>query len=114
MRFATLFLAAIASTEAFAPVFFTRSSGRTAFVSSMRSHIDKDFTADSGMNIATLPVYIDNLDVDNFEESLEMFEALLANECVGDDICEDYVSQLADKAKSIGKDLPPGFGSKHH
>lgn len=106
MRFAAFFLASLASTQAFVPAIQPSS---TALFSKM----DKDFTADSGMTVDNLPLYIDNLNKENFEESLDMFEALLANECVGD-TCEDYVGQLADKAKSIGKELPKGFGSKHH
>lgn len=75
--------------------------------------MEREFTADSGMNVDSLPLYIDNLNVENFEESLEIFEAVFANECVGD-TCEDYINQLQEKAKAIGKELPPGFGAKHH
>jgi len=108
MQLTTFFLAFLGSAQAFSPAFTARP---TTFL--LESHIEKGFTADSGMNVENIPLYIDNLNTDNFEESLEMFEALLTNECVGDS-CEDYIGQLADKAKSIGKELPKGFASKHH
>lgn len=107
MKFAATLLVILGSAQAFTPAFNTRP------VTFLSSHIDKGFTADSGMTVDNLPLYIDNLNKENFMESLEMFEALLANECVGDS-CADYVSQLADKASSIGMKLPKGFGSKHH
>ena len=77
------------------------------------THISKDYTAGSGMTEHEIPLFIKNLSKDNFDESLEMLEALLNNECVGD-ICEDYVGQLQEKAKEIGKEIPKGFGSLHH
>ena len=79
----------------------------------LSSHVEKGFTADSGMNVDNIPLYIDNLNVDNFEESLEMFEALLTNECVGD-VCDTYVHELSEKAESIGMKLPKGFAGSHH
>ena len=67
MRFATLFLSALASTQAFSPAF--TASRPTTFL--QETHIDKDFTADSGMNVESLPLYIDNLDIDNFHVTYE-------------------------------------------
>lgn len=112
MRFTTILLATtISSAQAFSSPAFTTIRPTTTFLQG--THIDKSFTADSGMNVESLPLYINNLNADNFEESLEIFEAILSNECVGE-TCEDYVGQLADKAKTIGKELPKGFGTKHH
>lgn len=109
MKFAATLLVLLGSAaQAFQPAFTTRP---TTFLAC--SHIDPKFTADSGMTVDNLPLYIDNLNKDNFIESLEMFEALVRNECVGDS-CDDYVGQLADKAASLGLDLPDGFCNNHH
>ena len=104
-----LFVASIAgSASAFAPIAVPRTP--TVLLS---SQVEKGFTADSGMNVDNIPLYIDNLNVDNFQESLEMFEALLTNECVGD-VCDTYVHELEEKAQSIGMKLPKGFAGSHH
>ena len=48
---------------------------------------------------------IENLTADNFDESLEMLEPLLINECVGE-ICDDYMGMIFTKAENIGKMTP--------
>lgn len=88
-------------------------SASTSCLHQSGTHIDKAFTADSGMSVDNIPLYIENLSKENFDESLEMFEALLTNECVGD-VCDDYVGQLQEKATSIGMKLPKGFAGSHH
>ena len=77
------------------------------------SHQAKDFTAGSGVDVDHIPMLIKNLSTDNFEESLEMLEPLLTNECVGD-VCDDFMSELKDKAAAIGKEIPAGFAPSHH
>ena len=116
MRLSLILTAAFAATsvDGFAPnSMFGVVPPRTTTTCLQETHISKGFTADSGMTVDNIPLYIENLSVDNFEESLEMFEALLTNECVGD-VCDDYVSQLKEKAASIGKELPQGFAGSHH
>jgi hypothetical protein len=73
----------------------------------------KDFTAGSGMDVEHIPFLIDNLNEENFAESLAVLEPLLTNECVGD-VCDDYMSQLKEKAESIGKQIPSGYAPSHH
>ena len=85
----------------------------TIILRKTETHFDQGFTADSGLTVDNIPLFIDNLSVENFEESLEVAEVLLKNECVGD-VCDDYVSQFQEKAESLGKTLPKGFGSMHH
>ena len=107
MRFFSL-LALLGYTNAFAP---SSSARQATFLAS--THISKEYTAGSGMTEHDIPLFIKNLSEDNFDESLEMLEALLNNECVGE-VCEDYIGQLQDKAREIGKEIPPGYGSLHH
>jgi len=106
-----LLLLAAASTEAFmvpAPPSFVKTQLFTA-----ETHISKDFEADSGMNVNNLPVLIKNLAPDNFEESMEIIEVLLVNECVGKEY-DDFLGQLKKKATEIGKEVPAGFAPTHH
>jgi hypothetical protein len=113
MRF-TFSALLLGTASSFSPVMIHNGGSRTPIsLRNSDTHVEREFTADSGMNVDNLPLFIDNLNVENFEESLEIFEALFTNECVGD-TCEDYINQLKEKAKTIGKELPPGFGSKHH
>ena len=114
MRY-TIIALLLGAASSFSPA-LTRLGGSRATISLRNSDTpERDFTADSGMNVDSLKfkLYIDNLNVENFEESLEMFEALFTNECVGD-AYEDFINQLKDKAKAIGKELPPAFGANHH
>ena len=75
--------------------------------------MDKSYTAGSGMNDDTLPSMIKHLSTDNFDESLEMMEPLLLNECVGEE-CELFMSQLQDKAAELGMTIPKGYAATHH
>lgn len=75
--------------------------------------MNKDFTADSGLDIGSVPVLIENLNKDNFAESLEMLEPMLMNECAGDE-CTLFLSQLEKKCAAIGKSLPEGYAPTHH
>jgi len=86
---------------------------KTTKLFTAETHISKDFEADSGMNVSSLPVLIKNLAPDNFDESLEIMEVLLVNECVGKEY-DDYMGQLKAKAKEIGMDIPSGFAPTHH
>lgn len=99
-----------ATTQAFVPG--TRPSTPT-FCMSSNTHISKDFTADSGMNEAAIPVLIDNLNQENFLESLEMLEPLMTNECVGE-VCDLYMGDLEEKCEKVGMDLPKDFPRTHH
>ena len=110
MKTAFLIASLIASVQAFAPM---ASTSRTTALFSSDTHIDKAYTAGSGMNDDTLPFLIKNLDEDNFVESLEMMEPLLMNECVGDE-CDMFLSQLEDKASELGKEIPAGYAPSHH
>mmetsp|Transcript_40267 Transcript_40267/g.83861 ORF Transcript_40267/g.83861 Transcript_40267/m.83861 type:complete len:111 (-) Transcript_40267:241-573(-) len=105
---AALILVFVSCVNAFAP----SGQRRVAFVPKMSSKMD-NFFADSGLTVDAIPMYIDNLDVDNFEASLEMLEPLLTNECVGDE-CDVFVGELKEKAASIGKDIPEGYAPYHH
>jgi hypothetical protein len=60
------------------------------------------FTADSGLTVNNIPLFIDNLNPDNFEESLAMLEPLLTNECVGDQ-CDTFLEDVRAKAAAMGK-----------
>ena len=113
MRY-TIIALLLGAASSFSPA-LTLLGGSRATISLRNSdtHVEGEFTADSGMNVDSLPLYIDNLNVENFEQSLEIFEAVFTNECVGE-TCEDFISQLQEKAKAIGKELPAGFGTKHH
>jgi len=109
-----LLLLAVGGAQAFAPSPTFVSRTRTAALSmTAETHISKDFAAGSGMNEHDIPILIKNLSKENFEESLEMLEPLLTVECVGD-ICDDYISQLKDKASEIGMEIPAGYASTHH
>ncbi|KAL7571569.1 hypothetical protein ACA910_020984 [Epithemia clementina (nom. ined.)] len=77
------------------------------------THISKDYLAGSGMNEHHIPVLIQNLTPENFDESLEMLEPLLTNECIGES-CDMYLNDLNVKAKEIGKTVPEGFAPSHH
>ncbi len=107
----SLFAFLLGSASAFSPAFPHILA--TTLLKNSNTHVEQGFTADSGMNVDSLPLYIHNLTADNFDESLEIFEAIFTNECVGE-TCEDYIGQLEEKAKTIGKVLPPGFCAKHH
>jgi len=115
MRISTsiaLFLAAASGAHAFA------TGPAAAFVGSSSSSLkmtkmDKGFTADSGLTVEMIPMYIENLNEENFDESLGMLEPLLTNECVGDK-CDTFMEDLKAKAASIGKSLPEGYAPSHH
>ena len=112
MRSFTLILlsAAIGHVAAFStpPSSFARSKALA-----MSTHMDKDYTAGSGMTEHEIGLFIDNLTAENFDESLEMLEPLLTNECVGE-VCDDYVGRLKEKADKIGKTVPKGYAATHH
>lgn len=110
MRFSSLVSLAVIGHAA---AFSTPASFWRAKALSMSTHMDKDYTAGSGMTEHDISVFIENLTAENFEESLEMLEPLLTNECVGD-VCDDFVAQLNDKAESIGKKVPDGYAATHH
>ena len=103
--FAFLFVAAFGSANAFTTT--------TDLAMSSGTHMDKQYTVGSGMTEHEIPLFIQKMTIDNFEETLEMLEPLLTNECVGD-ICDDYVGELEDKAQEIGKSIPPGYAATHH
>ena len=109
MRFIA-FLALVASSQAFAPM--TIQSRSTKLFSS-DSHIDKSYTAGSGMDIDTLPFMISHLNEDNFVESLEMMEPLLMNECVGEE-CDILLEHIRNKAEDLGMEVPEGYAPNHH
>ena len=111
MRCFTLFLlAAIGHAAAFStpPSSFARTKALA-----MSTHMDKSYTAGSGMTEHDIALFIENLTPENFEESLEMLEPLLTNECVGE-VCDDYVGRLEEKAAAIGKTVPKGYAATHH
>lgn len=112
MRLTVFFLAVMGSAEAFvnSPSFITRDPSLTM---SSVTHMDKTYTVGSGMTEHDIQFFIEKMSPENFEETLEMLEPLLTNECVGD-ICEDYVGQLQDKAASIGKKVPDNYAPTHH
>jgi hypothetical protein len=114
MRFfsVAIFIASLLGAEGFSSPAFV---GRKSFALEMTadSHIDKDFTAGSGMDVNHLPTMIDHLTADNFDESLEMMEPLLTNECVGKEY-DDAMSKLKAKCKEIGKELPANYAPSHH
>lgn len=65
------------------------------------------------MESAHLPFMIEKLTKENFDESIEMMEALLTNECVGDE-CDIAMGLLKEKCKEIGMELPPDYAPTHH
>ncbi|KAL3895385.1 MAG: hypothetical protein SGARI_007465, partial [Bacillariaceae sp.] len=95
----TAFLALLASSQAFMT---SPSQKTTTALKSSESHIDKGYTASSGMDIDTLPFMISMLDEDNFVESLEMMEPLLMNECVGSE-CDIFLECIQDRAEDLGQ-----------
>lgn len=110
--FTTILLTGLLGSSA---AFTAQPLSRHPSVLSMTSetHMDKGYTVGSGMTEHEIPTLIDNLNQENFMESLEMLEPLLTNECVGD-ICDDYVGMLREKAQEIGKEIPPGYAASHH
>jgi hypothetical protein len=111
MRSFLLFAMALLAAEAFAPA--SQRPVTTSLKMTSETHINRDFTAGSGMNDDTIPFLIKNLSKDNFKESLEMLEPLLMNECVGDE-CELFMQQLKDKVTEIGMKIPDGYAPSHH
>ena len=113
MRFTIFFLATIGFAEAFvsSPSFITRAA--PALSMSASKHMDKSYTVGSGMTEHDIQFFIEKMSTENFEETLEMLEPLLTNECVGE-VCEDYIGQLQDKAKSLGKKIPANYAPTHH
>lgn len=106
--------AAVLTSDAFTPAStITQHRRPVSFLKNSETHMDKSYTAGSGMNDDTIPVLIKNLSKDNFDESLEMLEPLLLNECVGDE-CELFLGQLQDKASEIGMEIPSGYAPTHH
>ena len=72
----------------------------------------EDFeTAASGANVHDIPSLIEHLTAENFEESLELLEPLLMNECVGEE-CKDYVGEMEAKAEKLGKTVPDTYAPK--
>ena len=113
MRFFSnaIILATLVGANGFtSPAFIGRKS---MVLKTADSHIDKKFTASSGMDLDHLPVLIKNLSEDNFDESLEMMEPLLINEAVGKEY-DDAMAKLKAKCKEIGKELPANFAPTHH
>jgi len=111
MRLSLSLLLIAASAEAFlAPV---PSFVKPQLCMTSETHISGGFQADSGMTVNDIPLFIKNLSADNFDESLEMLEPLLVNECVGDQ-CELFMEDLKAKCKEIGKELPAGYAPSHH
>jgi hypothetical protein len=100
----------LVAAQAFqAPVCYKMSTA----LRSSDTHIDPQFTAGSGMDVDALPMFIDNLNQENFLESLEMMEPLFTNECVGDE-CDLLLGKLEEKCDKIGKKLPEGYAATHH
>ena len=110
MRTTIAFLAALATS---ADAFTINSVPPRASAALSMTAMDKDFTADSGLTVNDIPHFIDNLDVQNFEESLMMLEPLLTNECVGDQ-CDVFVEEVKSKAAQLGKTMPEDYASFHH
>jgi hypothetical protein len=75
------------------------------------THIAKEFTAGSGMNVQTIPTMIDHLTEDNFDESLEMMEPLLVNEATLTEYL-GFIKVLKARCETIGKSIPEGYA--HH
>ena len=112
MRCTVLFLISLTINAGNA---FVPSLGRpvAGVMTLANTHMDKSYTVGSGMTEHDIPGFIEKLTAENFEETLEMLEPLLTNECVGE-ICEDYVTQLKEKAASIGKEIPSTYAPTHH
>ena len=116
MRCSTLITAllTLGSAQAFStPPSFVAVT-RTHLAMTSETHMDKGYTVGSGMTEDAIPVLIKNLAPDNFEESLEMLEPLLTNECVGDEHCGMFMEDLKTKCQEIGMELPEGFAPTHH
>jgi hypothetical protein len=114
MHSLVLLAAILLNAEGFSPAkHYPRSCPYTTVSMSSESSLVKDYTAGSGMNDDTIPVFIKNLSKDNFEASLEMLEPLLMNECIGDE-CEFYLGELHAKASEIGVKIPDGYAPSHH
>ncbi|KAG7369573.1 hypothetical protein IV203_027319 [Nitzschia inconspicua] len=111
MRFFVLVATSFLAADAFSPA--CQRPFATTLQMTSETHINRDYTAGSGMNDNSIPVLIKNLNKDNFEESLEMLEPLLMNECVGEE-CELFMGQLNDKATEIGMKVPDGYAPSHH
>ena len=111
MRFTFLALL-FATASSFSPA-LTHPSGSRTTVSLMNS--DHEGAGREKKIDESFPVYIKNLTVENYEDSLEKLETLFksTSESVGETY-DDFVTQLRAKAKAIGKELPAGFGTKHH
>ena len=110
--FLSLVAVVATTTQAFttAPAF--TKAPMTTGLSESSSHIDKAFTASSGMNDHVIPSIIDHLNHDNFQESLEMMEPLLMNECV-DHEYNEYMTQLEQKCHALGKEVPSNYAPTH-
>ena len=74
------------------------------------THIDRSFTADSGMTVDQISFFIKNLNHDNFDETLEMLEPLLMNECRGD-TCGLFLEDIKLIANELGKQIPEGYAT---
>ena len=107
------FFAVLSLSLGCASAFTTQLSSARWSPSIAMTQIDKDYTVGSGMTERDIPLFINNLTIENFEESIAMLEPLLTNECVGD-MCDDYVGALQEKASALGKELPPGYAATHH
>jgi len=112
MRSFITFIAIVALAARSADSFAATSQRRAAFGLHMTA-MDSSFTADSGLTADQIPMFIENLNAENFEESIKMLEPLLVNECVGDK-CDLFLQELRDKAAAIGKELPAGYAPSHH
>ena len=102
-----MLLATTTSTLAFAPC--APFTPRFSFGQPMTSEAFE--TASSGVNVDDIPSIIENLTAENFDESLEVLEPLLMNECVGE-VCMDYIGDVEAKAEKMGKAIPDSYAPK--
>jgi len=109
MRTFAFLFALVASAQAFTHQALVTQ--KTTLFNS-ETHIDPQYTVSEGMTHDTVPVFIDNLNQENFLESLEMMEPLLMNECVGKEY-DEFMSQLETKCADVGKKVPKGYAKTH-
>ena len=120
MRTSLFFLLAAVSCDAFSPavvVVKRQISGGSRFTSPLtrlrnaEGHFSKEYTASSGVTVDQIPGMIEHLTIENMEESLDLLEPLLTNECVGD-VCEDFLDEIEHKMEDMGEHLPQDYASK--
>lgn len=72
-------------------------------------HMDEHFTPDGHVTAENIPAYIQHIDGENFDETLEILEPVLTEECEG--VIQDiFMADLMIKAKKFGKKIPDDYG----